>query len=62
VFYTECKKLYTFFNDKITKNKHQHFNLSKQQYSNIKIVYQSDDFQDILDVFKALKETDKYNL
>lgn len=60
--YAQCKKLYSFLT-KIKKGHHQFFslNLEKPVY-NVEIIYQSDDYEKILDIFKAVKDIKKYNI
>lgn len=61
--FIHCKKLYTFFeDDKPRKNKQQFFNITPRQEQNIEYIYQSDNHQDTLDVFKSIRDSEKYNI
>ena len=55
-----CKKMWTLYNNKLLKNKQQYYNIEND--NNKELIFQSNDYQHILDIFKSLKDTDKYNL
>lgn len=56
----KCRKLYTISNDTIKKNKQQYYGIENDKYKNL--IYQTNDYQDALDVFISLKDMDKYNI
>lgn len=44
------------------KNKQQFFNITPTQEQSIEYVYQSDNYQDTLNVFKSIRDSEKYNM